>query len=326
MFQSSRFLVSLVALCAASVAAAAPVDLGAAGGYTLVSFGDFNSQNNSIRGNVAVAGNLTAQGYSLNGSSLVVGGDLNYRNASIAGNAYVGGTRSTQGISIGGQWLSGPAPLGFDGLATQMASLSDDLAGLSATGRSQSQWGGLYLSGSNSAIEVFNLSSSDFSGHGWSNLSNLAQGSTILFNIGGSQVNLSQGMLSGLGPYNVLLNFYEAQTLSLSGVQLNASILAPGAKVVGSNGTVAGNVVVGSWNAGLTLTGTGAFRQTDVAAYLPAPAPQTLPPAIEATPPTQSLPSLASDAAEVPEPGQLALITLGLAIAAVVTHRRRRRA
>ncbi len=326
MFQSSRFLVSLAALCAASMAAAAPVDLGAAGGYSLVSFGDFSSQNNSIRGNVAVAGNLTAQGYALNGSSLVVGGHLNYSNASIAGNAYVGGTRSTQGISIGGQWLSGAAPLAFDALATQMTALSGNLAGLSATGRSQSQWGGLYLSGSNSAVEVFNLGARDFSGNGWSNLSNVAQGSTLLFNIGGSQVSLAQGMLGGLGQYNVLLNFYEAQTLSLSGIQLNASILAPGATVVGNNGTVAGNVVVGSWNAGLTLTGASAFRQTDVAAYLPAPAPQTLPPALEATPPALSLPALAIEAAEVPEPGQLALITLGLAIAAVVTHRRRRRA
>jgi choice-of-anchor A domain-containing protein len=317
MFKSSRFLVSFATLLGASAAFAAPVDLGLASAYSLVSFGDFQSNNNSIGGNVAVAGDLSASGFALNGKSLVVGGDLSYRNGSIAGNAYVGGTRSTSGMSINGQWRDGAAPVDFTALAQQMGKLSTGLAGLGATGSSQSQWGGLYLSGTKSAVEVFQLTASDFTSNGWSNLANLVYGSTIVFNIGGSNVSLSNGMLGGLSGYNVLLNFYEAQTITFNGVGLDASILAPNATVKGGNGTVSGNVVVGDWQAQLTLPGTRSFQSTEVAGYV-------LPEPIQASRPDLTPVGAQPDAAaEVPEPSQLALFAAALGMACIAMRRRK---
>ena len=318
MFKSSRLLLGFATLLGASTAFAAPVELGLASAYSLVSFGDFKSNSNSIGGNVAVAGDFSANGFALNGKSLVVGGDLSYRNGSIAGNAYVGGTRDTKGMSINGQWLAGASPLDFTALAQQMGSLSSSLAGLGATGSSQSQWGGLYLSGTRSAVEVFQLTASDFTGNGWSNLANLAYGSTLIFNIGGSDVTLSNGMLGGLSGYNVLLNFYEAQSITFAGISLDASILAPNATVKGGNGTISGNVVVGDWQAQLTLPGTRSFQSTEVAAYrLPEPI-QPERPDLE---PQVTLPGGA--VAEVPEPSQLALFGVGLAMLCIATRRRK---
>lgn len=317
MFQFSKLLFSIVAASSVSFAFAAPVNLGAAGAYNLVSFGDFSSNNNSVGGSVAVAGNLSATGFSLNGTSLVVGGDLSYRNGSIAGNAYVGGTRSTNGIGFSGQWLNGAAPMGFASLGAEMVALSSGLASVKATGSSQSQWGGLYLRGTNSAVEVFNLGSADFSLNGWSDLSGLAYGSTVVFNIGGSDVRLANGQLGGLGNYNVLLNFYEAETLTLSGIGLDASILAPKATVRGANGTINGNVVVGNWNASLSLGGSRSFNSTEIAAYQPPSAPT-----LDRTP----VNDLAADNLEVPEPGALALMSIALALLPAFTTRGKRAA
>jgi choice-of-anchor A domain-containing protein len=318
MFKSTPFLTGIAALFSTSFALAAPVDLGLAGQYSLVSFGDFASGNNSVGGSVAVAGNLAAQGFALNGKSNVVGGDLRYSNGSIAGNAYVGGTRTTSGMRIDGQWQSGVAPLDFAALAQQMTDLSSGLSGLAATGTSQSQWGGLHLSGSASPVEVFQLAATDLSGNSWSQLAQLVAGSTVIFNIGGSDVRLSNGMLGGLSGYNVLLNFYEAQTITFNGIGLDTSILAPNATVRGANGNIGGNVVVADWQAQLTLTGTRNFQATEVAGY-------ALPEPMEPEHPGLDLGSaLPGDAfAEVPEPSQLALFAMGLGLLAVATRKRK---
>ncbi|MFT3720725.1 choice-of-anchor A family protein [Pseudorhodoferax sp.] len=314
-------LFAAAALCASGFANAAAVSLGGAADYNLVSFSDFASRHNSVGGGVAVAGNLTASGLDLNGNrsaaGIVVGGNLSYTNGTLNGDTYVGGNRSTQGIGFNGQWTSGDVPLDFNSLSRQMQDLSTALAGLSATGSGAIQWGGLYLTGSNSAVEVFNLSAAQLSSPGWSNLSQLQSGSTIIINVSGTSVNLHDGMLRDLSPYNVLLNFYEAETLDLRNIGLDASILAPEAVVTGSSGSIGGNVVVGGWDATITLSGNRYFSVADVAGYLPPAAVLPAPGPADRQ---------ADPGAEVPEPHQLALIVLGLAMVAVATRRRQQRA
>ncbi len=149
----------------------------------------------------------------------------------------------------------------------------------------------------------------DISGVGWSNLSGLLPGASIVFNIGGSDVRLVSGMLNGLDSrYNVLLNFYEAETLTLQNIGLTASILAPNATLGGANARVDGNVVVADWTGGITLAANNPFDTTDVTGY---------------NPPVAARPALPQDAAtnDVPEPGNLALMALGLGLLACVRRR-----
>ncbi|WP_326537146.1 choice-of-anchor A family protein [Pseudorhodoferax sp.] len=322
MFKSSKFLLSTAALFGASVAMAAPVSLGEASQYNLVSFGDFASKGTSIGGSVAVAGDFAASSYGLNGKNLVVGGDLNFSSGSIAGNAYVGGTRTTSSMSIGGQWLSGDAPLGFASLAKELGGLSHDLAGIATTGSSQYQWGGLQLTGTNSAVEIFNLSASTLASTNWNNKSNLASGSTLIFNIGGTSVNLSGGLFDGMGSYNVLLNFYEAQTITFNGMGIEASILAPTATVLGGNGQINGNVVVGDWQSSIALLGSRSFQTTEVAGYV---LPEPIQPARPVLVPPLDAGLDDPQSSEVPEPAQLALFAVGLALLGV-TRRKQLRA
>jgi choice-of-anchor A domain-containing protein len=335
MFASSKFLLGTTALLAASVVAAAPVSLGDAGAYNLVSFGDFNSRNTSIGGSVAVAGDLTASSYSLNGSSLVVGGNLTFNNGSIGGNAYVGGSTTTSQMNIKGQWQSGTAPLAFTALAQEMGMLSTGLASVAATGNYGSQWGGVQMTGSNSAVEVFNFSGADLQAANWSNASQLAAGSTLIFNISGTNVSLGGGLFNGLNSYNVLLNFYEAESLSFNNIGLQASVLAPNATVSGGSGRINGNVVVGDWQSSITLQSGNGFRAADVAGFvLPEPMQPDrpvlgMPPAdmpagapVGAVPGTDA-PVADAPASEVPEPGQLALFCAGLAALVFVARRRK---
>lgn len=303
-FSKSLFCIATLAAC--SLASAAPVGLGAAGAYNVVSLGDFSASNNSVGGAVAVAGNMSASGYSINGAvksgdSLVVGGNLVYSNASVQGAVAVGGTLTATGTNLTrSQATTGSTPVDFGGLARQMQDLSDGLAKLTATGTTANAWGGLQFTGSNSAVEVFNLTGESLAGFSWSALSNLKTGSTVIVNVSGKAASVRGGIPTGLASYNVLYNFFEAKTLNIAGTSLFGSVLAPDAVLSGSNGQINGNVVAGSWNASLTLNANHYFNATEVAAYAPTAA-------------LALQPAAAAAVAEVPEPGALALVALALA-------------
>lgn len=313
MLSFSKAILCIAAMAACSLATAAPVSLGAASGYNAVSLGDFKASNSSVGGAVAVAGNMTASSYSINGrdgagNGVVVGGDLTYRNGSVQGKVNVGGAMTTSGTSIKNS-PTGSAPIDFGGLAQQMQALSAGLAQLTATGSAADLWGGLKFTGSNSAVEVFNIAGDVLSNYSWSSLAGLQAGSTVIINVSGSQVNVHGGIPSGLSSYNVLYNFFEADMLTISGTHLYGSILAPDAELKGSNGQISGNVIAGSWNSSLTLNANRYFNATDIAGFqLPS---QSRPPA---------------DDMAVPEPGALALMSLALGLMGFTARSRKKRA
>src|SRR5450830_1959721 len=278
-------LILLSTVFVAGTAQAAVVDLGI-GGANLYSLNNFTANSSDVEGAVLVGGNLTASSYSINqnnkdaygtnGYALVVGGNLNYSSGSIKnGNYYVGGSTTTSSVGLDSALKSTTLPVSFAATSAQLKSTSTSLSTVAATGTSNVQYGGMTLTGGAGSVQVFDLTAAALGSVNYFNFSNLNANDTLILNISGSNVNLSGGY-GNFGQYNVLYNFYEAQNITLNGVGLYGSVLAPLATVSGGNGQINGNVVVGNWNSNVQVNSNHYFTPTNVAGLVSAvPEPET---------------------------------------------------
>lgn len=103
-----------LALGAAPMAQASTSGLGIDSGLSLLSFGDFYAPSADVQGQVAIGGNASIAGYTINsawpytqalygGTGLTVGGNLDISGGSIFGNTVVGGSLGvTNGTSFNG--------------------------------------------------------------------------------------------------------------------------------------------------------------------------------------------------------------------------------
>jgi len=161
-------------------------------------------------------------------------------------------------------------------LDSSAAQLSTQLAGMAATGTvTYGQWtpGDVTLTGTGTGVNVFNINGTDTPN--WSSLYALkfaGTGTGAIVNVWGSSltnfVNLNFGSLSA---DQVIFNFMDADTVTLNGMNVNGSILAPGALVNIQGGSVAGAVVSGSFHSeGATIGGNGFTPVTQGAVPEPA--------------------------------------------------------
>lgn len=290
----------LAVLAAISAPAAADtIDLGVASNYNVFVFDNYQTSQwgwSTIGGAVAVGGNanLTSSGIAnSNGNdyAVVVGGNLTKTYNGITGVTWVGGTVNAPQWDSYNNYSSGAAPIDFAAAKSSLSALSSSLYGTTATGSVEYKYGtGGYLTGTNSAIEYFTLSSSDLGSINNWNFSSIASGATLILNISGDYAALTGGW-NTFGDYNVLLNFYDATTVNLGGINLSASILATNATITGGSGTVNGTVVANNWNNALTLGANNGFVAITTA---------------------------------VPEPHHYALLLAGLTVILVTAKRRRK--
>lgn len=218
--------------------------------------------------------------------------------ARIAGGSY--------GAIAAGSFVNANGPTGTNyssltgssaALDATAASLSAAFAGMAATGTLTSgQWtpGNATLTGTSNGINVFTIDGSRYSG--LYALSFAGPGTGAIVNVSGNSfsnyLNINFGNLS---PDQVVFNFYEADTLSMNGMNIAGSVLAPNAFVNLQGGSIAGSVIAGSFRSDGTTIGGNAFEGFD---------PQ----------PT----------APVPEPATWALMIGGFALVGLVLRRRRR--
>lgn len=304
------------AVIGAAPAMAASIDFGVAAGFNTFVLGNFSGSSDT-QGRLAVGGNATLQHYSVGdqlpssttGDTLVVGGNLNYQGGRVYyGNVAVGGSATIdQGVYWGlrnnnqtlAQNLGAGLPIDFSAAGQYLTNLSNTLAGLAATGSATSKWGGMFLSGDGSSdLQVFYVDGSLLSSATWWNaLASIPSDAHILLNIMGKNVSMTGGqqVLAGLSD-RVLFNFYEAEKLSIYGISVEGSILAPMADIIRAEGVIQGQLIAKS---------------------MIGPLQQNL------NPYTPYNPGGGGPPATVPEPASLLLMGSGLA--ALVGWQRRRR-
>jgi ligand-binding sensor domain-containing protein len=142
----------------------------------------------------------------------------------------------------------------FNAAETYLRNLSTNLSGYTVNGTTTFQWGGLTLTGSNPYINVFSVDGDDLSQANNFEV-NAPNGSVVVVNISGSDVSWTGGAtVNGTSKENVIYNFYQAHNITIQGIAVLGTILAPKATVDFVSGVQYGQMICKN------LTGQGQFN------------------------------------------------------------------
>ncbi|HRQ65461.1 MAG TPA: Ig-like domain-containing protein, partial [Xanthomonadaceae bacterium] len=248
------------------------IDLGRARRFNGFFLEHFSAPSSDTEGALAAGGDVALDSYSVGerlhagftGPSLIAGGDLVFPSGRVyRGDIVVGGSAAGVGAPVieglgADQSLAEYAELPFD-FALQgirLRATSQHLATLTANGSFEWQWGGLHLQGDcESAWQVFELNGAQVLEAHTFEVDCIPAGATVIFNIDGSEAGLTNMSLESLAAHRqrVLFNFHQAQTLTLAGIAVQGSILAPHAHVANPQGVVHGSVMAKSWHGSMQL-------------------------------------------------------------------------
>lgn len=248
-------------------------DLGAAKDYNLFVIEDATQPSADTQGKVAVGRDAQFATYSIgdqlpanSGDVLVVGRDLTYTSGAIYnGNVAYGHATNlpASAVSITGGSLRKDSPINFASAKVALQSLSTSLSAYTVNGTTNFQYGGLTLTGTDPYLNVFAVTGSNLSSANSVQI-NVPNGSAVLVNINGSAVTWMGGLVvNGTAITNVLYNFYQASTLTIQGIDVKGSILAPFAAVNFAAGVQNGQMIC------LSLTGSGQFNYSPFGGYIP---------------------------------------------------------
>ncbi|MDQ8187839.1 choice-of-anchor A family protein [Pelagicoccus sp. SDUM812002] len=253
---------------------AVSINLSEAGGYNLITWGDATLKNSDTEGRVAVGGNASFGSYSVGTSTfaddparaqLTVGGNLDGSGGGQVynGSIYVGGNytspgynlHSAPGSSIQSNLGKGNLPFDFDAAQAALLAKSTNWGSLDSTGSAQMQWGTLTLEGINSGLNIFNIDSATLSAAHTFKIF-VPSGAKALINISGTIAEMgNMGFFGTHTADNTLFNFFEADELTMLGIGVTGSILAPGADLNFASGQVDGQVIANSFKGAQWSTG-----------------------------------------------------------------------
>ncbi|MFD2411782.1 DUF5057 domain-containing protein [Paenibacillus rhizoplanae] len=273
-----------------------------------------------------IASSFTGDPHTLD--ALVVGGNLNISNDSVNGNVIVGGTSTiASNVKIQGELKPGN-PIDFAAEFKYLQEQSDALAALPDNGQSiQYSWGGTLLKGTQNT-NIFTIKGQTIK----STVGiDVPKGSTVILNITGASTTIQNmsfefcssnrtiedykdgmGSCTGADKYSgseleqqrskVIYNFYnktngtiDASTkLTVNGIAMEGTVLAPRAAIEFNNGRVYGNII------GASLNGNGNPMNVKFSGEtgLPQPTSPAATPTIAPTP----TPTVASTPSPTPAP------------------------
>lgn len=253
----------------------ATFNLGPAADYNLFVLYDAAQPSSDTEGRVAVGRDASFANYSIgdklppnSGDVLVVGRNLEYTSGAVYnGNVVYGNNTnldsSYTAVSITGGTLRKDYPIDFPAARSYLKGLSNTLFGYATNGSTTMEWGGLKLEGTNPLLNVFKVDGSDLSNANNVSIS-VPNGSVVLVNISGDNISWSGGLtVTGTSIGNVLYNFKQAKNITIQGIDVRGSILAPKAHVNFTAGVQNGQMICKS------LEGAGQFNNTQFIGNIP---------------------------------------------------------
>ncbi|ETT49997.1 DUF5057 domain-containing protein [Paenibacillus sp. FSL P4-0338] len=263
---------------------------GVAGDYNVFVLQNFTFSNDGIKGNVAAGGdvNLT-ESININTEN---GTSVPY--AIVAGGNY--NSPSNQGGVSGRVLHGGPVPdkdtstitrgtlIDFSSTATYLTKISKHLATQFKTDDYKLwPWNTLDLIGTNGTLNVFTLPANVIDNANPVNIK-VPNNSSVLINVLGTSSTLKGNTsISGVDENNIVYNFPEATTLTLSSGPIKGTVLAPLADITGTSGTFQGQIIGKSFTGRITIgkyTYVGALptpSAAPTATPIPTPSPTATP-------------------------------------------------
>lgn len=255
----------------------ANIDLGPAKPYNVFVLENIIQPSADTEGKLAVGGNANLSNYSVgdklpnsNGAEdvLVVGGNLYYTSGRVYnGNVAYGGLTNLpiSAVSIDEGTLRHDASvIDFAAAKTHLENLSTQLSGYAVNGTTTFQWGTVNLTHNDPYLNVFTVNGSDLNAAHTFEI-NVPNGSAVVVNILGTTINWHGGLfVNGTAMNNVLYNFPQATSLTISGIDVKGSVLAPLAALNFPAGIITGQTIVKS------MTGSGQFNLAPFLGNIPA--------------------------------------------------------
>jgi len=253
----------------------ATFNLGVATDYNLFVLYDATQPSSDTEGRVAIGRDANFANYSVgdklsanSGDVLVVGRNLQYGSGAIYNGdvAYGNNTNldsSYTAVSITGGTLRKDYPIDFSAARSYLKGLSTTLFGYTTNGTTTMEWGGLSLTGSDPYLNVFKVDGADLSSANNVSIS-VPNGSVVLVNVKGDNITWSGGLtVTGTSIGNVLYNFKQAKNITIQGIDVRGSILAPRAHINFVSGVQNGQMICKS------LEGMGQFNNSQFIGNIP---------------------------------------------------------
>jgi choice-of-anchor A domain-containing protein len=231
-------------------------DLGAAADFNLFAFNNVDAFTSDVEGRVAVGHDASFYAYGIgeklpnsNGTrdDLIVGHDLRYQYGQVFnGNIVYGNDEHLDSIGIpNGTDRKQSGVVDFAAAEADLKHTSAVLGAEGPNGHTTMRYGNLLLRGTHPELDIFTVTPDQLA-NAHSIRVIVPNNSTVLINVPGDSASIQNlGLrLRGIGGSHLLWNFYEANTLNISGVGLQGSFLAPDASLEFNNGVIKGTVVV----------------------------------------------------------------------------------
>jgi choice-of-anchor A domain-containing protein len=244
-------------------------DLGDAAQFNALFFNEMIAANSDAEGRVAVGGHASLASYGIGDKllpdntrdDLVVGANLEFFNGQVFnGNIVYGGIAHLQSIGTpNGSTRQQADVLPFADIQQDLTDKSSSWGAEAPNGATSVRYSNLNLRGTSPDLDIFTVTADQLAAAKTVCLI-VPFGATVLINVSDTTASIQNlGLrLRGADASHILWNFPDATQLTVSGVGLKGSVLAPAAHLDFNNGSITGTVVTDS------MAGNGQFNLTPI--------------------------------------------------------------